>query len=138
MCVVHMPQPRQEDGTVSQSKRHDAEKHRYWQRVIREAARSGLSISAFCRQRRLKEPQFYWWQRRLKNRQQERTFRPRRLNTARPSNGQASFALVSDDPEALAAGIELVLTNGRRLRISQGVEEETLRTVLAVLEADRC
>ena len=36
----------------------DAEKARYWQRTISEAARSGMSIRAFCRQRRLRESQF--------------------------------------------------------------------------------
>jgi hypothetical protein len=40
----------------------DVEKARYWQRTIREAARSGTSIRDFCRQRRLKESQFYRWQ----------------------------------------------------------------------------
>ena len=43
------------------SGKRDVEKARYWQRTIREAARSGMSIREFCRQRRLKESQFYWW-----------------------------------------------------------------------------
>jgi hypothetical protein len=34
-------------------------------------------------------------------------------------------------------GIELVLGDGRKLRIRQGVDEETLRSVLAALEP-RC
>jgi hypothetical protein len=50
----------------------------------------------------------------------------------------ASFALVSDEPGAIDAGIELVLGDGRRLRIRQGVDEETLRAVLAALEPSRC
>ena len=37
-------------------KNHDAEKERYWQRMIGEAARSGMSIREFCGQRKLKEP----------------------------------------------------------------------------------
>ncbi len=41
------------------SKRQDVEKAKRWQRTIREAARSGLSIREFCRQRRLKVSQFY-------------------------------------------------------------------------------
>ena len=50
----------------------DAEKARYWQRMIREAVRSGMSIREFCRQRRLKESQFYWWQHKLKAGRQDR------------------------------------------------------------------
>jgi hypothetical protein len=90
--------------------------------------RSGISIREFCRQHRLKESQFYWWQHKLKAGRQERMRRP---GSNRP---EASFALVSDDPEATDAGIELVLGDGRRLRIRKGVDEETLRSVLAAVE----
>jgi hypothetical protein len=55
-----------------------------------------------------------------------------------PGGNQASFALVSDEPGATDVGIELVLGDGRRLRIRQGVDEETLRAVLAALEPVRC
>ena len=52
--------------------------------------------------------------------------------------GAASFALVSEEAGATDAGIELVLGDGRRLRIRRGVEEATLRAVLAALESPRC
>jgi hypothetical protein len=91
-----------------------------------------MSIREFCRQRRLKESQFYWWQHRLKAGRQERE---RRRNADNP---QASFALVSDQAGTSDAGIELVLGDGRQLRIRQGVKEETLRAVLAALEPERC
>ncbi len=109
------------------------EKERYWQRTVREAARSGMSIREFCRQRRLKESRFYWWQRRLKVGRQQGMMR--RQGTDR---GATSFALVSDESGITDAGIELVLGDGRRLRIRQGVDEETLRAVLAALEQPRC
>jgi hypothetical protein len=111
----------------------DVEKARYWERTMREAARSGMSIREFCRRRRLRESQFYWWQRKLKAGRKERSLR-------RPGThgGAASFALVSDEAGATNAGIELVLGDGRRLRIREGVDEETLRAVLAALEPGRC
>jgi hypothetical protein len=110
----------------------DAEKARYWQRTISEAARSGMSIRAFCRQRRLRESQFYWWQHKLRASRQAGTTRP--SGNGRP----ASFALVSDEAGGTDAGIELVLGDGRKLRIRRGVDEETLRAVLAALEQPRC
>ena len=113
--------------------RSDAEKARYWQRTISEAARSGMSIRAFCRQRRLRESQFYWWQRKLRASREAGTA-PRPSGNGRP----ASFALVSDEAGATDAGIELVLGEGRKLRIRRGVDEETLRAVLAALEQPRC
>jgi transposase-like protein len=110
-------------------RKQDVEKARYWQVTIREGARSRLSIREFCRRRKLNVSQFYWWQRRLKeSRQQRKTRKP---TTA---SEQASFVLVSKNEESLAAGIELVLGDGRRLRISRGVDEETLRAVLAAME----
>jgi transposase len=111
----------------------DTEKARYWQRTISEAARSGMSIRAFCRQRRLRESQFYWWQHKLRAGREAGTA-PRPSGDARP----ASFALVSDEPGAIDVGIELVLGEGRKLRIRQGVDEATLRAVLAALEPPRC
>jgi len=39
-------------------KKQDVEKRRFWQRMIGEAARSGISIREFCRRHRLKESQF--------------------------------------------------------------------------------
>ena len=112
--------------------RGNPEKTRYWQQTLGEAARSGMSIRELCRRRRLKESQFYWWQRRL---------RIGRAEGAKAKTGSreepASFALVSEDA-ATDAGIELVLAGGRRLRITRGVDEETLRTVLSALGSGGC
>jgi hypothetical protein len=45
---------------------------------------------------------------------------------------------VSEEAGAIDAGVELVLSGGRRLRITKGVDEVTLRTVLAALEPAGC
>ncbi len=115
---------------MSRSKQ-DVNKERYWRATIREAARSGVSIREFCRLRKLKESQLYWWQRRLKASQ-------RAPNMLKQAAGQASFALVSEEAGTADAGIELVLGGGRRLRISKGVDEQTLRAVLAAVEPKGC
>ena len=109
-------------------KNHDVEKQRYWQRTIGDAARSGISILEFCRQRHVKESQFYWWQRKLKAGRQER-------NKPSVQDRAASFALVSEGGMDMPAGLELVLRDGRRLPISQGIQEETLRAVLSAMES---
>lgn len=112
-------------------KKHDDGKARHRERTIHEATRSGISILEFCRQRGLQKSQFYWWRRRLKAR------RPQRI-LGKQNKRQASFALVSDKPGMMDAGIELVLEGGRRLRISKGVDEITLRTVLAAMGSNEC
>ena len=124
---------------MSKDHQRDREKERFWQGVIAEAARSGVSIREFCRKRKLKESQFYWWQRVLKDRREERMVRRRgKSRAAGGGSSQASFALVSEERGALDAGIELVLGDGRRIRIGKGVDEETLRTVLAAVEREGC
>jgi hypothetical protein len=124
---------------MGKAKARDVEKERRWKRIFREAARSGLSIRAFCRREKLAESQFYWWQRELKKRGQGVKKARRSGKTSRGSGEPASFALVSQDgEEAIAAGIELVLADGRRLRIGKGVDEETLSTVLGALETAEC
>lgn len=65
---------------MSGSGKGNAEKARYWQRTIREAARNGMSIREFCRWRRLRESQFYWWQRKLKAGRDARTGRRPNVN----------------------------------------------------------
>jgi hypothetical protein len=118
---------------IQRRKRVDVAKHRRWQRTIGEAARSGLSIREFCRRRKLTVSHFYWWQRRLGMDVRKESSRKTDVGQS-----QASFALVSDDPAATDAGIELVLGDGRRLRIHKGVDGETLRAVLAAMESDPC
>ena len=77
---------------MSSSEKAETERARYWQRTISEAAWSGTSARAFCRQRRLRESQFYWWQHKLRASGQSRT------TTKAGGHGRpASFALVSDE-----------------------------------------
>ena len=113
-------------------KRQDEAKTRFWQGMIREAARSGVSIREFCRRRKLEVAQFYWWRRRLEQKREAGT-------AGKPeAAGRASFALVSEEAGTTDAGIELVLSDGRRLHIHRGVKEATLRAVLAALEQPGC
>jgi hypothetical protein len=123
------------EEVVMQRQRRDLRKERYWDKVIGEAARSGMSIREFCRGRKLKEGQLYWWQRILKHRRQERTLDRPETNGAK---GRTSFALVSEAAGSMDAGIELVMSDGCRLRIGTGVDAETLRTVLTAVGSDGC
>ena len=104
-----------------------------WQKLIAEAARSGNSMREFCRLHGVPESQFYAWRARL-NGKLHGAARRRAIATAKGT----TFALVSDAPGELDAGIELVLADGRRMRIRRGVDEATLRTVLSAVGAAPC
>ncbi len=107
-----------------------------WQKLITEAARSGRSIRAFCLERGVTEGQFYAWRRRL-NGSVQGAARPRTEGAV----AGATFALVQQTgatPECATASVELIWADGRRLRIRPGTDAATLRTVLTVLEPERC
>jgi hypothetical protein len=96
-------------------------KSEQWRERLAEQERSGQSVRRFCRERGLKEHSFYAWRKRLRD------------------YGPVRFALVErgasrQNPEA-AAELEVMLATGERLRISAGVDAQTLRTVLEALRA---
>ena len=78
-------------------------------------------MAAFCRERKLCAPHFYWWKRRL------------RESTA------ARFVEVQvAESSANLAGdsrIEVRLQNGRSLMVGRGFDAEHVRGLLAVVEA---
>lgn len=93
----------------------------YWNRLISEQQTGGESVREFCRARQVSEHSFYVWRRRLSEEREP-----------------VRFALVDTraggESEAVAP-LELVLTNGERLRIAAEVNAELLRSVLGVLRA---
>ena len=56
----------------------------------------------------------------------------------RRERAKGELCAVSEEAGAIDAGVELVLNGGQRLRITKGVDEATLRTVLAALEPTGC
>jgi len=92
------------------------ERRELWRERIAQHEKSGQPIRAFCRERGLSEPAFYWWRQRL-----------------RTGNHPVAFALVQRKPAGEAAGqpIELMLAGGDRLCIPS--DAATLRVVLSVL-----
>jgi transposase-like protein len=95
----------------------DTAKFKKWSELIRQQEQSGLSVSAFCRERGFSDATFYNWRKRL-------------------AEGEpVKFALVAAGAGASAAQspIELILASGERLRIPPGTDAETLHIVLNVL-----
>jgi transposase-like protein len=111
----------------------DSRKEQFWRDVLRRWRESGLSIRAYCRQRGLSEPSFYAWRRILAERDP----------LARPADEAAPVTFVPLTVQAATAGpaeppIEVVLVNGRRLRVPFGVAAGVVRELLAVLEEAPC
>jgi hypothetical protein len=94
-----------------------------WRKLVSEQGRSGQSVAAFCRERQLRASHFYWWKKRLGASGAER-FVEVKLATAAPTLGAAEDRRV-----------EVVLRNGRSLRVGPGFDQELVRALAAVLES---
>ena len=105
------------DETLIEAK--PAAKNDQWAERIAEQERSGLSVKQFCKERGISEYSFYTWRKRLALKEPVRF--------ALVERGAARQAPATD------AALELVLASGERLRIGNGVNAATLRTVLDVL-----
>jgi len=99
----------------------DPRKEQHWQRWIHLWQQSGLSVRAFCDRHHLEEPSFYAWRRHL---QQGAAVAPTLL----------PVQIITEEPARGTSGIELILADGRCLRVAPGFDPATLRQVLAVLE----
>jgi hypothetical protein len=99
-----------------------------WGKLVSEQVRSGQSVAAFCRERRLCAPYFFAWKKRLRE-----VARPRQLQ----GNEAAEFVevkLVAATSTAGDSRVEVQLRNGRSLLVGPGFDGQHLRALLAVVE----
>ena len=110
---------------MAHGRARDDQKERQWRQWITEWRASGLSVRAFCGRRGLATPSFYHWRRVLQRRAGEKSaFVP--------------VQVVAEAVPAPATGLEVVLTDGRVVRVAPGFDAATLRQLLAVLEGRPC
>jgi transposase len=103
----------------------DERKEQQWRCWIGEWRASGLSVRAFCERRGLATPTFYAWRRTLERRAAQK----------------AAFVPVQVLADALptqTSALEVVLAEGRTVRVAPGFDAATLRQLLAVLEGRPC
>ncbi len=93
----------------------------FWRGLIAQQQQSGVSVRAFCQQQGTTEYSFYQWRKRL------------------AQQLPVKFALVETSRSAAAsvAGVEVILASGERLRITPGIDSDTLRMVVSVLREAR-
>ena len=100
-----------------------------WGKLVCEQVRSGQSVAAFCRERRLCAPHFLAWKKRLRQ----------AVTPRQPRGGEAAqFVEVKLVAAASTAGdsrMEGRLQNGRSLLVGAGFDAQHLRALLAVVES---
>jgi transposase-like protein len=114
----------------------------YWREVIREQEASGLSIAAFCRQRGVGQASFYNWRAKLRQQddpanRQAAKFVPIELS-AMPSGQPAMDHPATTPATAACDDFEVLLGNGRSVRVPASFDPQTLRELLDVLEKLPC
>jgi hypothetical protein len=100
----------------------DERKERQWRRWIDQWRASGLSVQVFCARHDLASASFYRWRRVLERRaaEQPAVFVP--------------VQVVADAVPAQVSALEVVLVDGRAVRVAPGFDAATLRQLLTVLE----
>ena len=103
------------------------EKHVKWGSLVSEQRTSGQSAAAFCRERELRESQFHYWKKRLR---EVATPQFVELQVANPLQRPSYFR------SALGSTIEVRLSNGRSLIVPPEFDPSHLRALLAVVECE--
>jgi hypothetical protein len=146
----------------------DPQRRRYWEEVGRQWQKSGQTVRAFCRAEGLRESTFYFWRRELARRQEQHKERKRLIakkgesvsaglkatamkisvKQQPPQKPKPSFLPVhviashgnetACANEAARGGIEIVLAQGRMVRVAVGFDRQTLVDVLSILEPRPC
>jgi hypothetical protein len=117
----------------------DRQKEGQWRRLLRQWRRSGQTVRDFCRERQVSEPSFYSWRRTIVQRDRQARGERRQPPTRRDERTEQGkkaplFVPVRVTPTPMAPAFELVLGNGRLVRVPSGFDAGTLRQLLAVLE----
>ena len=116
----------------------DVGKERQWRRHLARWRRSGLTVREYCAAVELAEHNFYAWKRALAERdRQAKRSRPRRQR--RRAVPFVPMQVVADEPTSPRLGhIEVVLGNGRVLRLWPGCDLQFVKPVVAALEGPAC
>src|SRR5581483_11786633 len=105
-------------------KRGRTEEWTKWRGLVSEQIASGQTVAAFCRDRVLRDWQFYDWKKRVRE------------------AGASKFvaveiaAVAKQEPAATGRAIEVRLPRGRSIVIEPDFEAHHLRALLFVLEAE--
>ncbi len=119
------------------ARRYNKEREEYWRGLVRDQKASGLSISAFCRERKVPAASFFNWRRKLADRD-----RPVELKAVKGHKDTAakfvSLELPPSPPATSRVGCEVVLPNGCRLIVPMQCDAGWLGEILGALQEKTC
>src|SRR5271165_6033214 len=101
-------------------KQHKAELWAKWRALVSEQSQSGQTVSGFCRDRGIRDSQFYDWKKRIREGEAAKFVEVK---------VKASSEQRAPSPERYPA-IEIRLSNGRSLLVERGFDASHLRALL--------
>jgi len=125
---------------IIRKKQKETARSRYWRGMVGAWEKSGVTQRAFCEERGISLSGFCWWRCRFRKEQREsRRAIGGRKRTRKKAPSSASFLPVRiqsglfDSPSE--GVIEVVLTNGRCLRVPRDIDAAALAGLARVLES---
>jgi hypothetical protein len=125
----------------------DPAKENYWRRLLRDWRHSGLTGRGFCFERRVSEASFYAWRREIARRDRHKAASlKRKPASATPLvpgqssvTGTPAFIKLAINGDATTPPpIEVVVAEGRVVRVRPGFDADLLRQLLRLLEEPSC
>ena len=127
----------------------DPQLQRQWEGIVRQWQKSGQAVRAFCRAEGLRESAFYFWRREMARRKGQRkeqckeqkkqlAKKGKPVSVEKPSFLPVHVVASSVGSEAARGGVEIVLAQGRVVRVAPGFDRQTLADVLSILEPRPC
>jgi len=137
------------------NRRCDPQKQRHWEEVMRRWREGGQAVREFCRAEGVRESAFYFWRQELARRghgvDAKSGSRPEGGPVAQVSRSSSRISsrrsprpsflpvhVVEPRVSDADRGVEIVLEQGRTVRVRPGFDRQTLADVLSVLEARPC
>jgi hypothetical protein len=128
---------------ASQGAPRNGAKERSWRRLIQQWRHSGMTIRDFCVEHEVSEPSFFAWRRTIADRDRQ-SGQPSADgygngdgNKTQDSPAFVPLRVVSTVSTPAGTAFEVVLHDGRIVRVPAGFDPVTLRQLLAILEGER-
>ena len=110
----------------------------FWQEHLRAWSESGLTQVAYCRQHQLSRAAFGWWKRQLRGKPRVRKGRTAAKQPQRDRQTAVQFVEVQRGPDICTGGspavYEVLLSQGRAIRIGHDFDPDVLRRLIATVE----
>ena len=128
---------------ASQGAPRNGAKERSWRRLIQQWRHSGMTIRDFCVEHEVSEPSFFAWRRTIADRDRQ-SGQPSAdgygnvdSNKTQASPAFVPLRVVSTVSTPAGTAFEVVLRDGRIVRVPAGFDPATLRQLLVLLNEER-